>query len=838
MRLTWERHLPSFVVDGASNTWRAAVETVEGFGAGPDGGEPFVWRFSARRRPDTGRDTTVLFRDRLLGALRVAHGLALPFEFHLETGPSPALSLVVRTPAGHRWAARSLDPVYGPSRWTYRSGRPEPVRPGPWTATRARPLPLPLRPPTDRMSLFDVLMLAAATLPPGIRLEVGLVPLPVHRPEWWEALLSPAAPPPARTDGPAPRFDPRGLRPSPPTAGSGAVLTWNVRVALAPLDLERTNPALLTAAAAFERSSSSGTGNRLVFRPPGSLLARWGNGFVITEDEAVLFWPHPDGPSFGHPNPPPGTLWTLALGRSRAGGVIGPPLEPDQGRHLAVLGETGMGKSSLLVALAARARPGVGLVLFDPLGGTARALARELEPTGDDPLIRIDPELRPVEMNALEGIGAAATDHVHAERRLTDLVHAFRRVRAGQYSERSSFWGPRIDEMLTRALRAAAAFEHGTLVDAHTLLETHAHVHRDLPSDAMGPVRELSERMRDHPEDAEGARRVLHEVVRSPVLRRMLCAPDPGLSPRDLVVPGARVLLSGNAGWVGETTARYLLAVYLALLWSELTSRAERSKTFVFLDEAQWFSHESLGEMLRLGRASNVHVVMSTQSVASIPQDSVQEAIWTNVADFVAFRGSPDEAREFARIAPGIAPEEVLALPRGHAVVLLGKGEQVEWIRTARLPGSFSVPATHRAVPLTGPPPPTDRPNSILPAVPPPAAPSEARSPNALPPGPGHADPSPDDGVDRILDHLRALAARPDGDRPLRVPLDALRTSLGPTEPSLRKAGSLLGRCGALRVTERNGGTRVWVLEADRIPPPPSRAPSPRANDGSDPQKA
>ena len=475
-----------------------------------------------------------------------------------------------------------------------------------------------------------------------------------------------------------------------------------------------------------------------------------------------------------------------------------------------------MGKSSLLVSLAVRASRDAGVVLFDPLGETAEAFAQEVLPSGLSRVVRIDPDRHPLRINALEGVGLSEKDPVRSERRLNDLVHALRRVRAGRYVD-ASYWGPRLEEMLTRALVAAAAFDHGTLSDAHTLLATGARTHRDLPSAAMGPVRELGDRIREHPQDAEGARRLLYEVVRSSVLERMLCARDPELHPRDLVTPGRVVILSGSASRVGESSARYLLSTYLALLWSELLSRPERSKVFVVLDEAQWFSHESLTEMLRLGRRANVHVVLATQAVASLP-DSVREAVWTNVADFVAFRGSPEEAREFARVAHGLAPETILSLPRGEAAVLLGKGQAVEWIRSARLPGNAD---------------PSPAPNA-----------SDREDPQEIG-TPEGSEPSPDPGgrprgpvgtetgaEERVFRRLRALAAARGDGTILRVPLSELRQEEDPGERAVRVAGSVLGRRGALLDTVREDGGSVWHIAVDRIPPPP--APAPAARPGKD----
>ena len=461
---------------------------------------------------------------------------------------------------------------------------------------------------------------------------------------------------------------------------------------------------------------------------------------------------------------------------------------------MAILGETGMGKSSLLVAVMRRAVREAGGVVFDPLGETARARRAELGPGEQARCLWVAPDSPDVGLNALEGIGSGETDDpVRSERRLNDLVHALRRVRAGRYVD-SAYWGPRLEEMVTRALRAAAGFPDGTLVDAHTLLATSARLGRPIPPPAMEAVRELADRIRDRPEDADGARRLLHEVVRNPVLLRMLCVPRPTVRAGDLVAPGRIVLISGDAARVGESTARYLLSALLALVWSELLSRPGSAKTFVVLDEAQWFSHDSVAEMLRLGRRKNVHVVLATQAIASLPE-SVAEAVWTNVSDFVAFRGSPEEAREFARAVPGVSAEAILALPRGQAAALIGKGESVRWIRTLRLPERRAPSTEHEAPRLSTPE----------------VGPDGTENLECATPGP--SPPSPE----RVFDELVRAAERVRDGEPLVVEVSELRRSVDPEGDAVRQVGSILSRTGALSRTERSERGHRWVIDRARL---------------------
>jgi energy-coupling factor transporter ATP-binding protein EcfA2 len=734
------------------------------------------------------------FRVRLASALRAGHAADVSFRLTISSGPAPTLRLLPMNAGSARWAARVFTSAYERHQWRWtRQSLSGCSSVDVWSGRRSRRWPEPFRLATDLVPLLDAVVLSFGTLPPGAHCDWSIRPIPpIHR-SWWET-ENPAPEPPSRPAGPN---SVRTLDRLPtPQKIPERPLLWEVRTQI------RCDPALgKRAARALESATRSVGGNGVRFRRQRWSAGTERSGFPISENELILSLPTPGCPAADEPEfRTPGRYDVLPLGRTVAGRVVGPPLESGQGRHLAVLGETGMGKSSLLVALSRTVVERSGLILFDPLGETARAVRIELPPSAAERLTWIAPDTLGG-LNALEGIGSgSAPDGAQRERLLNDLVHALRRVRSGRYAD-SSFWGPRLEEMVTRAIRAASGLPGGTLVEAHGLLASRGRGFRTLPPEDGDALRELGDRIRSRPEDADGARRLLYEVTRSPILVRMLCATRPTLRPSDLVAPGRIVLIAGDAAEVGESTARYLLSVYLALVWSQLLARPDATKTFVILDEAQWFVHESLAEMLRLGRRRNVHVVLATQAIASLPE-VVSEAVWTNVADFVAFRGSPDEAREFSRAARGILPESILSLPRGEAAVLLGKGNAVHWLRTVRIPGT-QLPRTKQP---------------DLPAEFDAAEPAEPEAPPTT--GPDNSPDEPTDagvGVEEVLRAIARHVHEDAGDSPVRISLADLRREVDPSGRAVRAAGAALGRSGALVRTGRDSVGPCWWIDRHRI---------------------
>jgi hypothetical protein len=736
------------------------------------------------------------FRSNLLDALRSGHGLRARLETEVTSGPNLTVSVRAIDPASARWFSRIATGVYGPHQWERGRTLLRPVTRDvrTWVARRVFSWPEPLV-AAGVGSAFDSFVGALRASPPGGRLRFDAVPLVDSALGWW-ARLPPDVTRPRVVDPYRHREPMHEMDGAQNSGVASRPLFWRLWVTL---ELESGSPAAHgpgNLPTALESASRTFRGNGLHFRPRRTgrpALPVGGDSIVVTLEELAALWPSVRCEVGITPPALSGRSELVPLGRTADGAVTGPTFEAHQGRHIAVLGETGMGKSSLLVALTRRVFRGSGGVVFDPLGETARSLRGELAPADRARTLWVAPDALEIGFNALEGIGDT-DDAVRSERRLNDLVHALRRVRAGRYTD-SGYWGPRLEEMVTRALRAAASLPEGTLLDAHTLLATSTRVGKPVPSSAIEAVRELADRIRDRPEDADGARRLLHEVVRNPVLSRMLCTSRPTVRTRDLVRPGRIVLLSGDAARVGETTARYLLSVLLALVWSELLSRPEAAKTFVVLDEAQWFSNDSLAEMLRLGRRKNVHVVLATQAIASLPE-SVGEAVWTNVSDFVAFRGSPEEAREFARVAPGVSAEALLSLPRGEAAVLIGKGEQVRWVRTIRWPAHPAAAGTE----------------SWGSGAPEEDSPEDDETELAGPAGRLGAS-----GLDQVLGELLRLAATEDPSKPLIVSVPELRQKFDPGGEGARQAGGILSRSGALTRTERSSLGRVWVIDRARL---------------------
>jgi hypothetical protein len=582
---------------------------------------------------------------------------------------------------------------------------------------------------------------------------------------------------------------------------------WRVRGRIRTRPRESHRDIAARVAHLLEAASLLDGGNRLVCRPARSPFTKLRSEPVLSEAELVGLFP-PLGTSTLNSSPADSLGRTrLWLGRDLRGSSMGLPIEADQGRHLLVLGETGMGKSSMVVRLAWQAARWGSVILFDPVGDTAREFLAGLPGSRNLPVDRFSPSSTGLSLSLLREISVGSVDRVSSrERLLGDVVAALKRVRAGRYVE-SSFWGPRLEEMLFQALRAASYWPGASLAVAEQLLTPEGFPGRMVPAEAKDPVSDVRRRIEHFPQEGDGARRLLSEITRSEVLRDLLDSPSPNWSVGTAVCPGRTTVVSGDAPQVGESVARYLLAVVLALAWNAVLVRERPWKTFLILDEAQWYAHDSVAEMLRLGRRFNLHVWAVTQSLRSLP-DVVRDAFATNSADLVLFRGDPSDCRDISRWVPQIAPDRIMRMPRGEAAVLIDKGGETHWVRfpppplgkAARYDFRLSVPEA-----VAG------RFAEETPSItkPPFASDSHGSFPTQL----SEAPP--------IVEVLRVLVSRSDGHSDIKIYLAELRAQCPGdatiAERWVRDAGRFLSSSRTLLQTGRDRVGSYWILSGERL---------------------
>jgi hypothetical protein len=151
-----------------------------------------------------------------------------------------------------------------------------------------------------------------------------------------------------------------------------------------------------------------------------------------------------------------------------------------------------------------------------------------------------------------------------------------------------------------------------------------------------------------------------------------------------ILAEGRIPLVNLSKGLLGGYNANLIGFVILTRLWQSILGRAgfpasERSEFFIYVDEFQTLTTNSLAEMLSEARKFGVGVTLANQFLGQVPED-LRAGILGNVASRMAFRLGPTDAAMFsAWMGSSIADEDLTHLPNFHAIAAIASaGEPLD----------------------------------------------------------------------------------------------------------------------------------------------------------------
>jgi Helicase HerA, central domain len=335
----------------------------------------------------------------------------------------------------------------------------------------------------------------------------------------------------------------------------------------------------------------------------------------------------------------------LLLGARISGAAI--MLAPEERRrHLYIVGQTGTGKSTLLLNLIAQdLAAGQGLALLDPHGDLAEAVLLHVPRNRTNDLVYLNPADadRPIGFNPLSAVPEDLKPIV-----ADGVVSAFRHV----WPES---WGPRLDYILTNAVRALLDVPGGTLlmlprllidepfrvqlVDRHVAdpyvrafwLGEYASYGDHFRSEAISPIQNK-----------------IGKALIEPRLRNMLAQPRSTITLRRLMDEGAIVICNLAKGRLGEGTSHLLGALLTTTIAQAALSRAdvaptERRTFHFYADEFQSFATDSFALILSEARKYGLTLTVAHQYLDQLP-DQLRAAVFGNVGSMLACRTGASDA--------------------------------------------------------------------------------------------------------------------------------------------------------------------------------------------------
>jgi hypothetical protein len=315
-------------------------------------------------------------------------------------------------------------------------------------------------------------------------------------------------------------------------------------------------------------------------------------------------------------------------------------------RHCYIVGQTGTGKSTLLLNLIAQdLAAGEGLALLDPHGDLADAVLLHVPRDRTNDLVYLNPadSERPIGFNPLSRVPDDLKPIV-----ADGVVSAFRHV----WPES---WGPRLDYILTNAVRALLDVPGGTLLMLPRLLIDEPFRVQLVDHHVGDPyVRAFWQGeyagYGDHfrAEAISPIQNKIGKALIEPRLRNMLAQPTSTITLRRLMDEGAIVICNLAKGRLGEGTSHLLGALLTTAIAQAALSRADMApadrRTFhLYADEFQSFATDSFALILSEARKYGLTLTVAHQYLDQLP-DQLRAAAFGNVGSMMACRTGASDA--------------------------------------------------------------------------------------------------------------------------------------------------------------------------------------------------
>ncbi len=352
--------------------------------------------------------------------------------------------------------------------------------------------------------------------------------------------------------------------------------------------------------------------------------------------------------------------------------------QADRRSHFYLVGKTGTGKSTLLRVMAAQdAAAGGGFALFDPHGDLVASVREQIPPERHADLIYLDVPDRRLEWHFNPFAGISPENRPLAA---AGLVESFRKIWPDD-------WGPRLEHLLRNVVYTLLEAPGGTLGDIPALL-TDRDYRKNLVADLENDVVRrfwIDEFDRYSPAFRAVVIAPLQNKVGGllvdPLLRRILVDQGRMLDLRRLMDSGKILLVNLDKGRIGEGPATILGSFLLSHIALAGLSRGDqpeedRSDFWVYLDEFQTFTTQSLANMLSELRKYKIGMVLAHQHLSQL-EPGIRDAVFGNTGTLASFRVGGQDAISLAReFAPVFSSDDLIGLPRYEMYLrLLVEGE-------------------------------------------------------------------------------------------------------------------------------------------------------------------
>ena len=381
--------------------------------------------------------------------------------------------------------------------------------------------------------------------------------------------------------------------------------------------------------------------------------------------------------------PPPANLTEegLILGKNifRGRETIIRISDEDRRRHIYLVGQTGTGKSNLLIQMASQdIKNGKGVAFLDPHGDAIYDLLSLIPEERFEDVIYFDP----AHPKYVLGLNFLEFDKNYPEQKTfiaNEMIQMFYRLFLAETM------GPVFEQYMRNSLLLLMEDpkEISTIVEIPRIL-TDASFREEKLSRCQNPV--VYNFWKKEAEEAGGEFALsnmapyitskLNVFISNDYLRPIIGQKNSFYDFKKLIDSKKIFLANLSKGKIGETNAYLLGMIFVSKIFMAALSRVEipqekRIDFYLYIDEFQNFCTETISSILSEARKYRLNLILAHQYIAQLPE-KIKEAIFGNVGSQVVFRvGAQDAEFLVKEFEPYLKTSDLISIDNFWAYVKL-----------------------------------------------------------------------------------------------------------------------------------------------------------------------
>jgi energy-coupling factor transporter ATP-binding protein EcfA2 len=348
----------------------------------------------------------------------------------------------------------------------------------------------------------------------------------------------------------------------------------------------------------------------------------------------------------------------------------------DRGKHVYVIGKTGMGKSTMLENMAIQdIQKGEGIAFIDPHGSTAEKLLDFIPQDRIKDVVYFAPfdTDHPIGFNVMEDVGY---DKRHLV--VSGLMGALKRIWVDA-------WSARMEYILQNTLLALLEYPDSTLLDVNRMLtnKTFRNAVIEKVSDPIVKAfwtEEFASFTDTYTREATPAiQNKIGQFTANPLIRNIVGQGKSSFDLRKIMDEKKIFIVNLSKGRMGESNASLLGSMLTVKIYLAAMSRADEPaarmaklpRFYFYVDEFQSMMNEAFADILSESRKYKLALTLANQYIEQM-EEEVRDAVFGNVGTLIVFRVGPFDAEVLETVfEPTFTPEDLVGLGIGQIYLTL-----------------------------------------------------------------------------------------------------------------------------------------------------------------------